>query len=105
MTDTIDPPNSPAHVAVALGTALPSTNPGAGVSSATAPVAAGISSIPPGTAQAVSSAFSASNVVADIKADVSKATSELSFVRANWGKLSIVVVALAVIVVILARCV
>lgn len=36
-------------------------------------------------------------VVADVKADVAKAQTELSFVEANWGKLSIIVVASAVV--------
>lgn len=34
-------------------------------------------------------------VLADVKADAAKAVTEYSFVRANWGKLSIIVVAAA----------
>ena len=38
-----------------------------------------------------------STVVAAAKADVAVAQTELSFVKANWGKLSIIVVAAAAV--------
>ena len=38
-----------------------------------------------------------STVVAAAKADVAVAQTELSFVKANWGKLSAIVVAAAVV--------
>lgn len=103
MTD-INPPNSPATVAAVLGTTLPqppSTPPPAAASGI---VPAG-TTLPAGTAQAVSSAFSPSSVVKTVEADASKLEAEVSFVKANWGKLSIAVVALAAIVFLLARCV
>ena len=39
----------------------------------------------------------AAPAVAVVSADVAKAATELSFVRANWGKLSAIVVAAAVV--------
>lgn len=44
-------------------------------------------------------------VASKVEADAAQAVVEVSFLKANWGKVSIAVIALAVIVFLFARCV
>jgi hypothetical protein len=118
MTET-SPPNSPAAVAAQLGTALPappsltpagsvqptSTSPPGGVSitvSVAQPATAAASApLPPGTAEANAAAFSASNVVKDIKAEAAKVKVEATGLRKYLGWIAVAVILLAAAVAII----
>ena len=93
MTD-LTPPNSPGAVAATLAAtaaSIPAT-PAATIPPATTSIY--------GAAPYVSPAPTSVSV---FLADLAKAKTELSFVEANWGKLSIIVVAAAIVGALVAR--